>query len=256
MSDARPYYSDRGLSAVYYDAVTDCDASLDGDIELYAGLAPAGGAVLELGAGTGRVALALAERGFTVVGVDLAGAMLVQAEAKRAALPADIAERLAFRLGDMTSLRLERRFDAVICPFFGLAHLPAGAAWRNTFEVIARHLNPGGRAAVHLPVGEAMAGPGPVDKNLPVMRQTVDDGRSVLQLYVRERRFRESIGRFDQVLEYVVTSTFGQPERRSFERQTFYAADPAPFAQAAGLRADGPPLDMGGVGEIHLFRLD
>lgn len=254
MPEARPYYASHGLSAAYYDAVTECDSTLDGDVDLYAGLAPPGGEVLELGVGTGRVALALAERGLSVVGVDLAPAMLEQAQAKRLDLPAAVASRVEFRRGDMTSLRLDRRFDAVICPFFGLAHLPAGAAWRNTFAVAARHLRPGGRAAVHLPLADQLARPNPGDMRLPVMRRTVDDGRGELMIYIRERRFRETIGRFDQVLEYVVTGAAGQGERRSFERQTFYAADPRPFAAAAGLVPEGTPVELGGVGAVHLFR--
>lgn len=255
MPDPRPYYSERGLSAVYYDAITDLDSSLDGDIDLYADLTPAGGDVLELGAGTGRVALALAERKLSVVGIDLAPAMLVQAQAKRARLPADVARRVTFQLGDMTSLRLDRRFDAVICPFFGLAHLPVGAAWRNAFEVVARHLKPDGRAAVHLPLQALLAAPASVEAGGPVLRQQIDGGVRELTLFARQRRYREPIGRFDQVLEYVVTGPRGQVERRSVERLTYYAADPAPFAIAAGLTPDGPPTDLGGLGKVHVYRL-
>src|SRR5438045_657021 len=86
MAQARPYYADKGLSAVFYDTVTAADARLHGDVDIYAGLAPDGGAVLELGAGTGRIVFALAQRGFSVTGVEIAPAMLAQAAAKRADL--------------------------------------------------------------------------------------------------------------------------------------------------------------------------
>jgi SAM-dependent methyltransferase len=253
VSSPRPYYAGRGLSARYYDLLTSHDASLEGDIELYADLAPAGGSVLELGAGTGRVALALAERGFSVEGIDLAPAMLVQAEAKRAQAPEEVARRLSFRRADMTALSLGRKFDAVICPFFGLAHLPAGSAWRNVFAVIARHLKPGGRSAVHLPVRDLMASPGPADPKRPVLNlPTGEDGRT-LQLFVRERRFKPEVGRMDQLLDYVVSAPSGAVEARSFERQTYYAGDPAPFAEEAGLIATGPPRRLGEVGDVFLF---
>jgi SAM-dependent methyltransferase len=253
VSEVRPYYSQRGLSAAYYDLLTEADTSLKGDVDAYADLAPAGGSVLELGVGTGRVAFALAERGMRVTGVDLAPAMLDQARAKRDALPAEVAARVTLRLGDMTSLALEGAFDVVICPFFGLAHLPAGAAWRNVFEVIARHMRPGGRAAVHLPLAEMMQSPAP-NPSAPVLRAPVGDQGRVLELYVRERSFRPRNRRFDQVLDYVLADAFGAVERRSLERLTFYAADPAPFARAAGLEVDGAPTPLGGVGEIHRFR--
>lgn len=254
MAQVSAYYADKGLSAAFYDLITAHDRSLDGDIDLYARLAPPGGAILELGAGTGRVAAALAERGFHVLGIDAAPSMLKHAEARRAALAADGAARLEFRRGDMAALALGRTFDAVICPFFGLAHLPAGAAWSNVFAGVAAHLAPGGRAAFHLPSERVMTAPGPPDPSLPVARLSVDDAGNELRLFVRERRFREAIGRFDQLMDYVVVDPAGRTVRSSRERLTYYAAEPAPFALAAGLLPDGAPVNLGGVGEVHLFR--
>lgn len=254
MPSPRPYYAERGLSARFYDLLTSHDTTLDGDIDLYATLAPPGGQVLELGSGTGRVAIALAERGFFVEGVDLAPAMLAQAEAKRADLPAEVAGRLTFRRGDMAALALGRAFDLVICPFFGLAHLPAGAAWRNVFAAIARHLKPDGTCAVHLPLSDLMAAPGPSDPKRPVMRVPTGESGRTLELYVRERRFRPEVGRMDQVLDYVVSTPTGAIEARSFERQTFYAGDPKPFAADAGLTLDREPIRLGDVGDVFVFR--
>ena len=254
MAGGRAYYSEKGLSAVFYDLITAHDRSLLGDIDLYESLAPPGGSVLELGAGTGRVALALAERGLSVVGVDLAPAMLAQAETKRARLDPDHRLAVEFRRGDMTSLQLDRQFDLVICPFFGLAHLPAGAAWRNAFAVAARHLKPGGRAAFHLPLKAVMAGLPPPDPKQPVARLSIDQSGRELVLYVGERRFREAIGRFDQVTDYVVADARGAPMQRSSEHLTYYAADPAPFAEAAGLTVERDPVELGGAGAVHIFR--
>jgi SAM-dependent methyltransferase len=199
MAQARPYYSDKSLSAVFYDVVTAADTRLLGDIDIYAGLVPEGGSVLELGAGAGRVAFELAGRGHPVTGVDLSPAMLAKAEARLAGAPPEVAGRLAFRRGDMTSLDLKRTFDAVICPYFTLAHVPAGAAWRNTFAVAARHLQSGGLAAFHLPLLEIMRLPGPANRDLPVMDEPLGDGRRLL-LFVRERSFRETVGRLDQLI--------------------------------------------------------
>lgn len=253
MARTRPYYAPDSLSAAFYDVVTAADARLVGDIDIYAGLIPPGASVLELGAGAGRVAFALAERGHEVVGVEIAPAMLARGQAARAALPAEVAARVTLRRGDMTSLDLKRTFDRVICAFFTLAHAPAGAAWKNTFATAARHLPPGGLAAFHLPLREVMRRPGPANPELPVLDRPLAGGGRLL-LYVRERSFREAIGRLDQVIEYVELDPRGAVVRRSPERFAYYLADPTPLAAPAGLVPDRAPIPLGGVGEIWVFR--
>jgi SAM-dependent methyltransferase len=255
MAATRPYYADRGLSAAFYDTVTAADKRLAGDVEIYASLAPAKGAVLELGAGTGRLAIALAERGLRVTGVEIAPAMLAQAAAKRAELEPEIAARIELKRGDMTALDLKRRFDLVACPYFTLAHVPRGMAWKNTFATAARHLDAGGLAAFHLPSPDAMRQAGPTDPNLPVLDEPTPSGGR-LRLFVRERGFREAVGRLDQVIEYVELDARGAVLRRSLERLTYYWTDPEPIAAGEGLTADREPIPLGGVGAIHVFRKD
>jgi SAM-dependent methyltransferase len=157
------------------------------------------------------------------------------------------------RRGDMTALDLKRTFDLVACTFFTLAHVPAGAAWKNTFATAARHLQPGGLAAFHLPLMEIMRLSGPANPELPVMDQPLAGGRR-LQLYVRERGFREALGRLDQVVEYIELDARGAILRRSPERLTYYLTDPEPLAATAGLVRHRDPIPLGGVGEIHVFR--
>jgi SAM-dependent methyltransferase len=164
-----------------------------------------------------------------------------------------VAARVALRLGDMTSLDLKQAFDLVICPYFGLAHLPVGAAWRNVFAVAARHLRDGGLAAFHLPLIGLMQQAGPPDPRAAVLDQPLPD-RGRLRLYVRERRFRAELGRLDQVIDYEALDARGRPVRRSSERLAYYMADPTPFAAGAGLAPDQAPIDVGGVGEIWVFR--
>ena len=253
MTQARPYYADKALSAAFYDTVTAADVRLLGDIDVYAALIGAGGSVLELGAGTGRIAFALAELGHPVTGVEIAPTMLSQALAKRTDLDLEVQRRLDLRRGDMTSLDLKQTVDLVVCGYFTLAHVPRGAAWRNTFETAARHLAPGGLAAFHLPRLDIMRLPGPTDLGLPVLDQPAPTGGRLL-LYVRERTFREEIGRLDQVIEYVELDARGNALRRSLERLTYYWTDPEVPARAAGFIADRAPVPLGGVGEIHIFR--
>lgn len=247
----RPYYADKGASTAFYDLVTEADASIAGDIDLYASLLPAGGTVLELGAGTGRIALALAQRGFRVTGLDISPAMLAQAKVKRAALGSEVADRVKFVKADMTTFDLGRTFDAVICTYYTLAHLPPGPRWDRTFKAISRHLAPGGVAAVHLPLAATM-GAAPPPPTQPVLRQRAPEGRSLV-LYVDSQTFSDE-GRMDLVLRYVVNGPRGV--RESFERLTYFDGDPDPFAAEAGLRPGGDPVAIGSAGKIHLYRHD
>jgi SAM-dependent methyltransferase len=61
---------------------------------------PPAGRVLDVGCGTGALAMALAERGLAVLGVDLAEAAIAQARARAAGLPPEVAQRTEFRIGD------------------------------------------------------------------------------------------------------------------------------------------------------------
>src|SRR5256885_1385886 len=107
-------------------------------------------------------------------------------------------------------------YDTVTCPYFTLAHVPRGMAWRNTFATAARHLTSGALAAFHLPLPEIMRLPGPANPDVPVLdEQTPSGGR--LRLHVRERTFREGVGRLDQTIEYVELDARGEVLRASLE---------------------------------------
>lgn len=253
MPKAKPYYAAGALSALYYDVVTAADARLRGDAAVYFGLAAPGAAILELGSGTGRLTCEFALRGHEIVGVDIAAAMLAQARVRTAGLPPEAAARITLKLGDLTAVSLNRRFDLVICPYHTLAHLPAGAAWRNGFRTAARHLQPGGLFAVHLPRADVMRDLPAIDPAAAVMDQPLAGGRR-LRLYVRQRSFREGLNRLEQVLDYVVVDAAGTELQRSSERLTYYMQDPQPFADGAGFELDRPAIDMSGDGDIWVFR--
>ncbi len=105
------------------------------------------GPVLELGVGTGRIAIALAEAGIDVVGVDISSAMLARANERVAKKPQRIRERIELREGDMRDLRLGRRFPLVIAPFNALQHLYEDEDVERTLSTCRRHLAEGGRFA-------------------------------------------------------------------------------------------------------------
>jgi SAM-dependent methyltransferase len=118
------------------------------DVGLYVELARRHGSpVLELGVGTGRVALALARAGFEVLGIDVMESMLQRARARVAKLPRASRARVRLRRGDMRRLGLSERFPLVIAPFNALTHLYERADLERTLQGCRRHLAARGRLA-------------------------------------------------------------------------------------------------------------
>jgi SAM-dependent methyltransferase len=122
-----------------------------GDVAFYAGLAKdAGGRVLELACGSGRIAVVLAERGFDVTGVDISDGMLTIARRKAARCPAAVRDRLTLVHQDMTRLDLPGRFGLIFIPFRSFQHLLTVDLQRESLDAIAHHLEPNGRLALNL----------------------------------------------------------------------------------------------------------
>ncbi len=115
--------------------------------------------VLELGCGTGRVAVALAEAGLDVVGVDISPAMLEVARQRVGSLPLELIE------GDMREIDLARRFDAVLIPLGGLQHMETASDVAAALGAVARHLASRGLAVVDVEAphpDDLTAGPQPL----------------------------------------------------------------------------------------------
>lgn len=130
------------------------------DLACYLALAAeSGGPVLELGGGTGRVALALAREGIDVVVVDRMPSMLERARERLAKESAAVRDRIELVLSDVRELALGRRFPLVIAPFNVFQHLYTREDFERALGVARAHLNPGGRLAfdVLLPDPDALA---------------------------------------------------------------------------------------------------
>lgn len=113
------------------------------DVRFYVDLlGEAGGPVLELGVGTGRVALALAQAGIETVGVEPVPEMLEQAREKLTRLPQAARGSLTLRAGDARTLRLKRRFRWVIAPFNVFMHLYSRQDLEQALATVRAHLLP------------------------------------------------------------------------------------------------------------------
>lgn len=143
MADPPSIYADGNLYDLTIDASE--DSPIAGDVDFYLELArETGGPVLDLGCGTGRVAIPLAEEGFEVVGIDLEEAMLQTAREGAAGLPA------TFMRGDMREFDLGRQFGLIVIPFRAFQHLLDHTSQRQCLAAARRHLLPGGRFVVTL----------------------------------------------------------------------------------------------------------
>jgi SAM-dependent methyltransferase len=114
------------------------------DISFYVEEALAsGGPVVELGVGTGRIAIPTAAAGIHVIGVDSSAGMLeVCAEQAR---KAGVAERLDLRLGDLRRPPVDERVPLVTCPFRAYLHLTTDEARLEALEAARGLLRSGGR---------------------------------------------------------------------------------------------------------------
>jgi SAM-dependent methyltransferase len=78
--------------------------------------------ILEIGVGTGRVAIPLAQKGFRVTGLDTESSMLKVAQEKISKLSQKTQERLDLIQADARNFSLNKKFDLVICPLNTFCH--------------------------------------------------------------------------------------------------------------------------------------
>jgi SAM-dependent methyltransferase len=147
----RAFYAGATLHVRSYDSINSSDRPvLQGDISFYLDLAHhAGGDVLEIGVGTGRVALELVKAGIRVTGLDLSADML--AVASERATAGGLAQRLRLECGSMRSFDLAgREFGVVIVPFRAFQFLLTPEDQLAALAGFRRHLRAGGILALHL----------------------------------------------------------------------------------------------------------
>lgn len=120
-------------------------------------LAPPGGSALELGVGTGRLALPLAAAGVHVTGIDASAAMLARLADK------DPLGSVTAVLGDMAAELPDGPFDVVFVAYNTFFGLTSADRQRECFAAVAARLRPGGAFVIEAfvpaePTGEAANG--------------------------------------------------------------------------------------------------
>jgi SAM-dependent methyltransferase len=104
-----------------------------------------GDPILELGCGTGRITMALAEDGKRVTGLDLSERMLEHAVKKRASVFVEARERVHLVQGDMAHFDLGEKFRLIIIPFRPFQHLLEVQKQMDCLNCVRKHLAPSGR---------------------------------------------------------------------------------------------------------------
>jgi SAM-dependent methyltransferase len=205
----------------------------DADLTLWSELArEAGGPVLDVGAGTGRVALRLAEEGLDVTALDVDGELLEVLEARARAAGVAVETVLA----DAAAFVLPERFALIAVPMQTLQLLPDEAARGGFFASARRALVPGGLVAVA--IADELE---PFEEQSPLPTPDVGEADGLRYLSqpvaVRERPGSVRIERIRQVLSPDGSRT---SEDDVIELRTLSAEGLAAEAEPHGLRAEAP----------------
>jgi SAM-dependent methyltransferase len=142
-------YFDERIAAKYDEStasISDQEA-LDPLVDFLAELA-AGGRALELGIGTGRVALPLARRGVPVHGIDLSRSMVAKLREKPGG------DDIGVTIGDFATTRVDGPFSLAYLVYNTIGNLTTQEAQVACFRNVAAHLEPGGRFVIEVGVPE------------------------------------------------------------------------------------------------------
>jgi SAM-dependent methyltransferase len=142
-------YFDERVAARYDEAAAEMfdPAVVDPAVGFLAELAGTGRA-LELGVGTGRIALPLSRRGVPVHGIELSKAMAARLREKSGA------EDIGVTIGDFATTTAEGAFAVAYVVFNTIGNLTTQAAQVACFQNVAAHLEPGGCFVVELGIPE------------------------------------------------------------------------------------------------------
>jgi SAM-dependent methyltransferase len=231
-----------------YDAFPDLPAIYDSvplynnrrDVQFYVEEArDAGGSVLEVGCGTGRILLPVARSGRSIDGLDASPQMLDRCRAKLAGEPDAVRHRVTLHKGDARRFDLGREFDLVIAPFRVVQHLTTIEDQVAFLDSVSRHLAPGGRLAfdVFNPNFTALTSADGVERE-DTPETKLPDGRSFRRAgRVARVRWIDQVSEIE-LIYYVSSGASDRVERHvmSFDMRWYLRAELVHLLSRAGFR--------------------
>jgi len=221
-----------------YDSVPAYDARRD--VAFYVEEATrAGGPVLELGCGTGRVLLPVARAGGEVVGLDGSDRMLERCRERLAREDDAVRRRVTLVHGDARSFDLGATFALVTAPFRIVQHLTTIDDQLRCLESVARHLAPGGLLAfdVFNPNFASMTSDRSAEAE-ETPEQALPDGRRMRRaVRVPRVRWTEQVSEVELI--YYVAPAAGAPSARfvqAFDMRWYVPAELTHLLARAGFR--------------------
>ena len=216
-ADAGDGYFDERVAARYDAADPEMfDATVvEPTVDFLARMAGSGRA-LELGIGTGRIALPLAQRGVPVHGIDLSKAMIARLRAKPGG------DAIAVTIGDFATAKVEGSFSLAYLVFNTIMNLTTQASQVACFRNVAAHLEPGGCFAIEVDVPDL--------RRLP-------PGETVRAFHVSETRW--GFDEYDVASQGLTSHHFrivdGRAERTSIPFRYAWPSELDLMAQIAGM---------------------
>ncbi len=175
------------------------------------------GRALELGIGTGRIALPLAQRGVPVHGIDMSKAMVARLRAKPGG------EDIGVTIGDFATTTVDGTFSLAYLVFNTIANLTTQEAQVACFRNVAAHLERGGCFLIEVGIPEL---------------QRLPPGETARVFHVSETRW--GIDEYDVATQGLISHHFeiadGSLEQASIPFRYTWPAELDLMAQLAGMR--------------------
>jgi len=211
-------YFDERVAARYDESAAEMfdPAVVDPVIDFLVEIAGSGRA-LELGIGTGRIALSLAQRGVPVHGIELSKAMVARLRAKPGG------EDIAVTIGDFATTTVDGTFTVAYVVFNTIMNLTTQAAQIACFRNVAAHLEPGGCFVIEVGIPDL---------------QRLPPGETIRPFHVSETRW--GFDEYDVAIQGLASHHFemvdGRVERLSIPFRYVWPSELDLMAQLSGMR--------------------
>lgn len=153
MQDGASFFQGVNLRVGFYDRLFTHAANLAGEEDFYRGFTAETDSVLEAACGTGRLFGSLSGPGRLLAGFDASLELLRQARQNHPTVPLSLQRLESFAFG--------RRFTRIVVGYYGLSYVLDAAGRASHMRCLAAHLEPDGRALIHLPDAEILRRPIP-----------------------------------------------------------------------------------------------